>query len=563
MKSFRESFAKLEKSVTSKLHGLLNESFKRTALITLEEFLSHVKDLDCSTEKQSTVIKSLLDCSTHYCSRAVFFIVKNEKIFAWGSAGLELNDEELALLTFSVEDHPWNKVKEANGTVKLDKKDMESVFYKLQLPGGYKGVVLPFVLQSKIAGFLYADAIPGAELNVPALQILVYLSSLLIELRPYKTLERSPTLYQEGELEEVALELWKEQETKEVKDFERRTKQTEEHLSYSKESNQETGIIEDLSLREKKTESSTTVVEDIDSKEIEEGYISSLTSDYRSEIYDQEVGETVEREEKFSETEQEYLETSEKEEEYLDQQNEESAFTTFDEEEESTILKASSKSIEVEDDIEAAVEGIKELKGESEEESIEVEEEEDQLPEEDYESRTSDNFVETADFSGAVDATVRIDPSLIKQVYDSKQHEKPKKETVSPTPPVEPVEPASIEITPEVIVPDIGEEPGLAFKKGVSIDEISADERALHEEAKRLARLLVTDIKLYNLDKLREASANKNIYKVLEEDITKAFEVYKNRVAPEVLSSGKDYFTEALVDILAGGDPTVLGKDDG
>ncbi|PYQ59926.1 MAG: hypothetical protein DMF53_17995, partial [Acidobacteria bacterium] len=84
-----------------------------------------------------------------------------------------------------------------------------------------------------------------------------------------------------------------------------------------------------------------------------------------------------------------------------------------------------------------------------------------------------------------------------------------------PVPP--PEEPALDRGTPEVRPPSGVEGPGWAF--ATTRVPVSADNQALHEEARRLARLLVSEIKLYNEEQVEEGRRNRDIYERLREDI--------------------------------------------
>jgi hypothetical protein len=88
--------------------------------------------------------------------------------------------------------------------------------------------------------------------------------------------------------------------------------------------------------------------------------------------------------------------------------------------------------------------------------------------------------------------------------------------------------------------------------------EVSDDERRLHNDARRFARLLVSEIKLYNEQKVKEGRTQGNIYERLREDIDRSRQMYDKRVAPPV-AARYDYFHQELVNTLAEGDPTKLG----
>ncbi len=87
---------------------------------------------------------------------------------------------------------------------------------------------------------------------------------------------------------------------------------------------------------------------------------------------------------------------------------------------------------------------------------------------------------------------------------------------------------------------------------------VSPEEQKAHEDAKRFARLVVSEIKLYNEQKVLEGRRSKNIYEVLKDDIERGRQMYSDRV-PAQVRDVTNYFYDELVRILAGGDATALG----
>ncbi len=79
-----------------------------------------------------------------------------------------------------------------------------------------------------------------------------------------------------------------------------------------------------------------------------------------------------------------------------------------------------------------------------------------------------------------------------------------------------------------------------------------------HEEARRFARLLVSEIKLYNEDEVERGRVEKNLADRLKEDIDRSREMYEKRIPAEI-RTGHDYFRDELVRILADGDADALG----
>ncbi len=86
----------------------------------------------------------------------------------------------------------------------------------------------------------------------------------------------------------------------------------------------------------------------------------------------------------------------------------------------------------------------------------------------------------------------------------------------------------------------------------------SPEDQKAHEDAKRFARLVVSEIKLYNETKVAEGRRSKDLYERLKEDIERGRQMYSDRVAASVRDS-TNYFFDELVRILAGGDASALG----
>jgi hypothetical protein len=86
----------------------------------------------------------------------------------------------------------------------------------------------------------------------------------------------------------------------------------------------------------------------------------------------------------------------------------------------------------------------------------------------------------------------------------------------------------------------------------------SEEERRLHNDARRFARLLVSEIKLYNEQKVIEGRSHSDLYERLKEYIDRSREMYDKRVKPDV-ALRFDYFHNELVQTLAEGHSEKLG----
>jgi hypothetical protein len=90
--------------------------------------------------------------------------------------------------------------------------------------------------------------------------------------------------------------------------------------------------------------------------------------------------------------------------------------------------------------------------------------------------------------------------------------------------------------------------------------DVPEEEKALHEDARRFARLLISELLLYNEDLVLLGRKRRDLYARLKEDIDRSRLAYEQRV-PRSVSAKIDYFREELVRTLAGGDPTALGPE--
>ncbi|MGH9928184.1 MAG: hypothetical protein ACREA9_03040 [Pyrinomonadaceae bacterium] len=123
-----------------------------------------------------------------------------------------------------------------------------------------------------------------------------------------------------------------------------------------------------------------------------------------------------------------------------------------------------------------------------------------------------------------------------------------------------PVEVAA-ELAPPVEAPAPATTPRRRYGEDVElpVQVASDEERRLHSDARRFARLLVSEIKLYNEQKVADGRSQGDLYQRLREYIDRSREMYDKRVKPEV-GQRYDYFHHELVTTLAEGDEAKLGS---
>ncbi len=134
---------------------------------------------------------------------------------------------------------------------------------------------------------------------------------------------------------------------------------------------------------------------------------------------------------------------------------------------------------------------------------------------------------------------------------------------VEPTPAFQTPTEIAAEISPPPVTetPAPGAPPKRRYGSDVElpVEVASEEERKLHTDARRFARLLVSEIKLYNEQKVSEGRSQGDLYARLREYIDRSRDMYDKRVRPEV-AHRYDYFHHELVATLAEGDEAKLGS---
>jgi len=69
------------------------------------------------------------------------------------------------------------------------------------------------------------------------------------------------------------------------------------------------------------------------------------------------------------------------------------------------------------------------------------------------------------------------------------------------------------------------------------------------EAAARLARTIISDIALYNREKVLDGIKHDNIFELLEKELKEGLELYRSRLTPET-DRKNSLYNRAIVDIL-------------
>jgi hypothetical protein len=134
-----------------------------------------------------------------------------------------------------------------------------------------------------------------------------------------------------------------------------------------------------------------------------------------------------------------------------------------------------------------------------------------------------------------------------------------------PAPPAAAPEPPK-QAPPAAVAPTLGGDerpstqyiPPAGLARGGNAGGPPTEETKKHDEARRFARLLVSEIKLYNESKVEQGRKNNDLYERLKEDIDRSRQMYDERISDDVRKVS-NYFYDELVRILADGRADALG----
>jgi len=448
---------------------------------------------------QADILAALLRESAHYASRAAVLLVRGGELRGWGSEGFGEAGAALRDLTLEPQDGAWGRLAQAQGAIPLNASDCAALCSRIESPLPSEGVLVPILLRDRVAAGLYADRLDGAELGVEALQILAHAAAQAIETLPFRERSSTPTLALDGGANGVGIS----------------TAPAEEPPAAIAEApapaEAPPPAAAPAPAAEPERQEALTPPEPVPAYAPPEPEPPARVAEEESheeppvEAPPRATGETVAWDASTARV------------------TEVMPLPGFPRPSESPL--STQRAAEPAAPPAPMEEEVPRFPRSVEPEPV-------RAPE------------------PSPDATVLLQRSSLVP------EPPPAPSPLRPVPP--PEEPVLDRAagTPEVRPPSGVEGPGWAF--ATTRVPVSADNQALHEEARRLARLLVSEIKLYNEEQVEEGRRNRDIYERLREDIDRSRQMYDERVDPQILRS-TDYFYQELVRILAAGDSKALG----
>src|SRR6266545_2223189 len=451
---------------------------------------------------QAEILAALLRETGRFASRAAVLLVRGGEVRGWGGQGFGDAEPAIRDLTFAPSaDSGWGRLGEAQTAVHLSAGECAELCSRIEAPLPHAGVLIPLVLRDHVAAGLYADRLAD-ELAAEAVQVLCYTAAMAIELLPFRERPFTPTLALAGGPAAAPAETVPEPEAPAAP-----------------------------------------------AAAVEEPMPAEPQPEPEPEEQETEQLEAVEPEP-------------------------DTRFLAAEPEPEAEPWASSAPPIphfEPETEVDIEVEALPD--------DLEPEPEPEPEPVPSFSPAATvyqplpDQSFQTASHSmpaaveppapaaspGASPDQTGLLPRTPFGAAPSTAVEPPAPAPLRPVPAAEPVPAAGGDgggATPEVRPPTGVDGPGWAFS--ASRTQVSPSEEALHEEARRLARLLVSEIKLYNEEQVEEGRRRRDVYERLKEDIDRSRQMYEERVEPRILKS-TDYFYQELVRILAAGDAKALG----
>lgn len=493
-----------------------------------------------SKDSQSEILKSLVRHSTQFTPRGAFFIVKNEHLVGWRMFGTEEHDNPQVVreVFFPVSSKTnLSQAVETLGTVEGSSEENEDgLLYlnKLGFETPEQMCAIPLVARGRGVAVLYADnGTEGGSVNVEALETLMRVAGLTVEVLASTQAPKAQPSEEKSSYTEVKEQV----QEQEVQEQEEAPQATEEYAEVE-------------TVTSPATDYGFQTVEDTSEPVVEEVAEDSVPT-YEDSSWEQPVAE---------ESQEVTAPEAVEEEEYSIPTYETSYDTDVEEveevEEPVSATEDYSQTYDFEtSDVEDTVPTVEDYQAEvnqpyeetSEVESSQFENFEDASVDTSVEDTTSDYSVETED---AAESTYDFETS------DESGFETAETEDFSQDVSVEEEVEVAEEPQETVAAPPVRTRFG---DRNVDLPiEVAEDERRLHNDARRFARLLVSEIKLYNEQKVKEGRESSDLYERLREAIDRSREMYDKRVQPPVAAKF-DYFNYELINTLAEGDEGKLG----
>ena len=549
----------------------------------VKEILEAVNDIS-SKDSQSAILKTLVEHAEQFTPRGAFFIIKKEHLVGWRTFGKESADDDGTIREVFFPAASSTVLGESVRSLSAVESNFgnysdDSIYLnKLDFGQPENMYAVPLVVRGRSVAVLYADSgSEGGEVNIEALETLVRVASLTVEVLAGGTPDTQRYKVQkdenreefedsdEMESDEIAdsAEQYEASETEYGSETENENYQPPE-FSQSEESLSEESLDETDHQTADDNYSAESYLNDSQPEEVQQDVSSD---DYSFEVQPPE--ETQFQPEEVQTSGYEMPQESEEQAYSWNQPEETSADETKDDSE-TYQFPENSPTYEIEDS------GSLADYSQTAEETYK-EEETYQFEDNQAGDLDQNQFEQTTQFDNSQSDSSQFDSAESAQ-FDSTQFETDEPAQFDSTQ----FQSTQVEDFPqdsnsgseqfdsfnqhfEAQTPQVEEAVASAPVRSRFSDrnvdlpiEVGEEERRLHNDARRFARLLVSEIKLYNEQKVKEGREANDLYERLREAIDRSREMYDKRVQPPV-AARFDYFHYEVINTLAEGEEEKLG----
>ncbi len=159
-----------------------------------------------SARTQVDVLSRFLSQTQAHASRVALLVLRNDRLTGWKAVGYDATggrDESVRSVDLSTEDDPFvAAVLKGQRSMLAEPPDERSPLRRaLSGPAPARTLLVPMVIRDRLAGLVCADELPGEEgrLNEAAIEVLTFVTGLAVDLLAARKKIPSPTLTPTGE----------------------------------------------------------------------------------------------------------------------------------------------------------------------------------------------------------------------------------------------------------------------------------------------------------------------------------------------------------------------------
>ncbi|CAN5290102.1 hypothetical protein BH20ACI1_BH20ACI1_10750 [soil metagenome] len=543
----RDEGARITATAIAEAEDMEKESAPKVGISELSDAINDITE----QTSQAAILKTLVNHAAQFTPRGAFFIIKNDHFVGWRVFGKENNADEQTVREVFFPTSTSTILGEAVRSLSAVESSYgtfagDSIYLnKLDFGHPDKMFAIPLVARGRGVAVLYADyGISGESVNIEALEVMVRIAGLTVELlaasqgvKPAKDSARMQESYAQKQTEESLRD--EDENEKTLKDYrlDEQLVEDEPAQTYQKtESDFEPAAENDYQAPYESD--SFSFQPSVSSKNTQEDFATAENYSYeeKPDIQPIEEANSWNQPEEMP-AEQTYswnqpVETSDE-------------FTSD-----------FSENVEVQDFSQTFKSPVSESESVSEIDYSAPVSEEYQPVSDDYQ-KVSNDYQTTSDDYQIEETKPTFESSPFEPTQDFSSAKEESYDSYKADEQTE----VSFDKPDETVSEIVSTSPVKSRFSDRNVDlpiEVSEEERRLHNDARRFARLLVSEIKLYNEQNVKEGRDRNDLYERLREAIDRSREMYDKRVQPPVAAKF-DYFHYELVSTLAESDEQKLG----